>query len=39
MRKMGIRHAACNSGKAAKYLTNMFKKKVVYGDVEDIICE
>ena len=39
LEEMGITHAACNSGKAAKYLTNMFKKKVVYGDVEDIICE
>ena len=39
LEQMGITHAACNSGKAAKYLTNMFKKKVVYGDVDDIICE
>jgi len=39
LEEMGITHAACNSGKAAKYLTNMFKKKVVYGDVEDIVCE
>jgi hypothetical protein len=39
LEEMGITHAACNSGKAAKYLTNMFKRKVVYGDVEDIICE
>ncbi len=39
LEEMGMAHAACNSGKAAKYLTNMFKKKVVYGDVEDIICE
>jgi len=39
LEEMGMKHAACNSGKAAKYLTNMFKKKVVYGDVEDIICK
>ena len=39
LEEMGITHAACNSGKAAKYLTNMFKRKVVYGDVEDIICK
>ena len=39
LEEMGITHAACNSGKAAKYLTNMFKKKVVYGDVEDIVCK
>jgi hypothetical protein len=39
LEEMGIKHAACNSGKAAKYLTNMFKRKVVYGDVEDIVCE
>lgn len=39
LEEMGIAHAACNSGKAAKYLTNMFKRKVVYGDVEDIICK
>ena len=39
LEEMGIKHAACNSGKAAKYLTNMFKRKVVYGDVGDIICE
>jgi len=39
LEEMGITHAACNSGKAAQYLTNMFKKKVVYGDVGDIICE
>ena len=39
LEEMGIAHAACNSGKAAKYLTNMFKKKVVYGDVGDIICK
>jgi predicted aconitase len=38
LEEMGIRHAACNSGKAAKYLANMFKRKVVYGDVGDIIC-
>jgi predicted aconitase len=39
LEEMGIRHAACNSGKAAKYLANMFKRKVVYGDVEDIVCK
>jgi len=39
LEEMGIKHAACNSGKAAKYLTNMFKRKVVYGDVEDIACK
>ncbi|MCX6770475.1 MAG: aconitase X catalytic domain-containing protein [Candidatus Micrarchaeota archaeon] len=39
LEEMGITHAACNSGKAAKYLTNMFKRKVVYGDVEDIVCK
>ncbi|MFA5930055.1 MAG: aconitase X catalytic domain-containing protein [Candidatus Micrarchaeia archaeon] len=39
LEEMGIRHAACNSGKAAKYHTNMFKRKVVYGDVEDIVCK
>lgn len=38
LEEMGIRHAACNSGKAAKYLTNTFRRKVVYGDVEDIVC-
>ncbi|MFA6328459.1 MAG: aconitase X catalytic domain-containing protein [Candidatus Micrarchaeia archaeon] len=39
LEEMGMKHAACNSGKAAKYLTNMFKRKVVYGDVGDIICK
>jgi predicted aconitase len=39
LEEMGMSHAACNSGKAAKYLTNMFKRKVVYGDVEDIVCK
>lgn len=39
LEEMGFSHAACNSGKAAKYLTNMFKRKAVYGDVGDIVCE
>ena len=39
LEEMGFSHAACNSGKAAKYLTNMFKRKVVYGDIGDIVCE
>jgi predicted aconitase len=37
--EMGFRTAACNSGKAAKYLASMCKQKVVFGDVEDIICK
>ena len=37
--EMGFKTAACNSGKAAKYLASMCKQKVVFGDVEDIICK
>ncbi len=36
--EMGFRTTACNSGKAAKYLSTLQKQKVVYGDVGDIIC-
>jgi predicted aconitase len=36
--EMGFGVTACNSGKAAKYLSGMCKQKVVFGDVEDIVC-
>jgi predicted aconitase len=39
LEEMGFKVTGCNSGKAAKYLTNLCKQKVVYGDVGDIICK
>jgi predicted aconitase len=38
LEEMGFKVTGCNSGKAAKYLANLCKQKVVYGDVGDIIC-
>ncbi len=35
---MGYKTTACNSGKAAKYLSSLCKQKVVFGNVGDIIC-
>ncbi len=37
LKKMGFGCTACNSGKAAKYLSSLQKQSVVFGDVEDII--
>jgi hypothetical protein len=37
LKKMGFGCTACNSGKAAKYLSSLQKQKVVFGDVEDIM--
>ena len=37
LNKMGYKCTACNSGKAAKYLSSLQKQKVVFGDIEDII--
>ena len=39
LEQIGFKVAACNSGKAAKYLASMCNQKVVYGDVEDIVCK
>ena len=39
LEEMGFKTTACNSGKAAKYLSSACRQKVVYGDVEDIICK
>jgi predicted aconitase len=39
LEEMGYKVTGCNSGKAAKYLANLCKQKVVYGDVGDIICK
>lgn len=38
LEEMGYRVTACNSGKAAKYLSSLCKQKVVFGNVGDIIC-
>ncbi|MCX6770331.1 MAG: aconitase X catalytic domain-containing protein [Candidatus Micrarchaeota archaeon] len=37
--EMGFSVTACNSGKAAKYLANSCRQKVIYGDIEDILCK
>jgi len=37
LNQMGYKCTACNSGKAAKYLSSLQKQKVVFGDIEDII--
>ena len=37
LEEMGFHTTACNSGKAAKYLQNLQKQKVVFGDIGDII--
>jgi len=37
LEEMGFRVTGCNSGKAAKYLANLCRQKVVYGDVVDIV--
>ncbi len=39
LKEMGFTTTACNSGKAAKYLASLQGQKVVYGDVEDILCK
>lgn len=37
LKEMGFNITGANSGKAAKYLPNMCKQKVAYGDSEDIL--
>jgi len=37
LKEMGFNITGANSGKAAKYLPNMCKQKVAYGDIEDIL--
>ncbi len=37
LKEMGFATTACNSGKAAKYLSSLQGQKVVFGDIEDII--
>ena len=37
LNRMGYKCTACNSGKAAKYLSSLQKQKVVFGDIGDII--
>ena len=37
LEEMGFHTTACNSGKAAKYLQNLQRQKVVFGDIGDII--
>lgn len=39
LKEMGFTATACNSGKAAKYLASLQGQKVVFGDVEDILCK
>jgi len=39
LQEMGYNTTACNSGKAAKYLSSLCKQKVIYGDIGDIICK
>jgi len=38
LEEMGYSVTGCNSGKAAKYLGSMCKQKVVFGELEDILC-
>jgi predicted aconitase len=37
LKEMGFNITGANSGKAAKYLPNMCKQKVAFGDIEDIL--
>jgi len=37
LKEMGFNITGANSGKAAKYLPNLCKQKVVFGDIEDIL--
>ena len=37
LNQMGYKCTACNSGKAAKYLSSLQKQNVVFGDISDII--
>ncbi|MFA4982806.1 MAG: aconitase X catalytic domain-containing protein [Candidatus Micrarchaeia archaeon] len=38
LEEMGYSSTGCNSGKAAKYLGSLCKQRVVFGDLEEILC-
>ena len=38
LEEMGYSSTGCNSGKAAKYLGSMCKQRVVFGELEEILC-
>jgi len=38
LEEMGYKVTGCNSGKAAKYLGSLCRQRVVFGDLEEILC-